>query len=88
MSMSHTLTWEAIKYDNEQTMLPKRVRLIVSMPNPRNTMADIIDWIVEPLATRSAIWEATDDLREKYPDLSWEDTGCISLNEQIEAELC
>ena len=85
--MSYVLKWEEIKYDTEQEMLPKRVRLLVMTENSSTGKLNVIDHIVEPLATRTSIWCATDDLRGRYPTLTWKDTGLISLAEQIEAEL-
>ena len=35
--------------------------------------------------TREHLWEATEDLRTMYPNMTWEDTGFISLHEHIEA---
>ena len=85
--MSYILKWEEIKYDHEQEMLPKRVRLLVYKPNPRNSTHNVLDLISEPLANTAALWEITDDLQQMYPGLTWKDTGLISLVEQIEAEL-
>ena len=36
---------------------------------------------------RDWLWETTDRIRELYPDITWEDTGLISLPEHIEATI-